>query len=111
MQIHGYTKENFIDATIDGIRMSIPNIPSNRHRQIIAEWETEGNVIPPYVAPVVDTSKLDQDTLNHALAQEGSVVRALALVLLQEINILRAKAGLAQYTTTQLVSALKAKMR
>lgn len=65
----------------------------------------------------IDESKVktaaqeDQDALNVALTAEGSVVRALALVLLQEINTLRAKTGLTTYTQVQLVSALKAKMR
>lgn len=53
----------------------------------------------------------DQERLNAALAEEGSVVRALALVLLQELNTLRAKANLSTYSQAQLVAALKAKMR
>lgn len=58
-----------------------------------------------------DPATIDQATLNAALAAPGSVVRALALVVLQEINTLRTKAGLATYTQAQLVSALQAKMR
>jgi hypothetical protein len=45
------------------------------------------------------------------LSQEGSVVRALAEVMLAEINKLRVKGGDAAYTKPQFVSALKAKMR
>lgn len=65
------------------------------------------------VQPTIDLSAVDQDTLNVALTAEGSVVRALALVLLQEINTLRSKVipPLPAYTQAQLVSALKAKMR
>ena len=48
MQIHGYTSGGSIDATIDGQRWSIPDESTNRHRQMIAEWEAEGNTIPPY---------------------------------------------------------------
>ena len=56
-------------------------------------------------------AELDQDTLNNALAEEGGLVRAMAEVMLSEINLLRAQAGLAQRTKPQFVAALKAKMR
>lgn len=59
----------------------------------------------------VNLDALDQNTLNAALTAEGSVVRALALLVLQEINVLRKKASLPEYTQAQLVTALKAKMR
>lgn len=61
--------------------------------------------------PAVDLSAIDLATLNATLAQDGSVVRALALVFLDEINRLRSKAGLATYSAGDLKSALKAKMR
>lgn len=51
MQVHGYTVGGAIDVVIDGVALSVPNDPSNRHRQMIAEWEAEGNTIPAYVAP------------------------------------------------------------
>lgn len=70
----------------------------------------KARLLAAYVPPV-DPAILDQQTLNDALAAPGSVVRALALVLLQEINILRVKAGLPAYTSAQLVTALQAKMR
>lgn len=60
---------------------------------------------------VVDYAAIDQGVLNEALAAEGSVVRALALLTLQEINNLRTRAGLTAYTMTQFTTALKAKMR
>lgn len=111
MEIHGFTQTGTISVTIDGRHATVPNDMSNTDRQLIAEWEAQGNTIPPYVPPVIDISAMDQAALNQALAQEGSVVRALALVMLQEINTLRVRAGLAAYTQAQLVSALKAKMR
>lgn len=60
-----------------------------------------------------DTAVIDQEMLNAALAADGSVVRALALVLLQEINTIRTRlpTPLPAYTQAQLVAALKAKMR
>src|SRR5690554_5262489 len=51
MEIHGFTEGGSIDATIAGERLSVPDDPANRHRQMIAEWEADGNTIPPYVAP------------------------------------------------------------
>lgn len=51
MEIHGYTQTGSIEATIDGVRMTIPDDMANRHRQMIAEWEEAGNTIPPHVAP------------------------------------------------------------
>lgn len=65
-------------------------------------------VVPP---PPVDLDVLDLANLNAALAQPGSVVRGLALVMLDEINALRTQAGLAVRTQTQLRDAIKAKMR
>lgn len=40
-----------ISATIDGQEFTIPDQADNRHRQMIAEWEAEGNTIAAYVAP------------------------------------------------------------
>lgn len=48
MEIHGYIEGGSIAATIDGVRGTVPNDPSNRHRQMIAEWEAAGNAIPAY---------------------------------------------------------------
>lgn len=65
--------------------------------------------IAEYVAP--DLGALDTDALNAALAQEGSVVRALAMVVFTEINKLRVKDGDSAYTLTQFKNAMKAQMR
>ena len=66
---------------------------------------------PPTPEPEIDFDKLDQDTLNNALTAEGSVVRALALVVLDQINALRIKTGDKAYTMPQFMAALRAKMR
>lgn len=58
MEIHGFTENGSIDATIAGVRMTVPNDPSNRHRQMIAEWEAKGNTIPAYVPPPVEPAPL-----------------------------------------------------
>jgi len=51
MDIHGYTADGTIDATIEGKRLTVPDDMANRHRRMIAEWEADGNTIPPYVPP------------------------------------------------------------
>ncbi len=61
------------------------------------------------VIPTAD--ELDQDTINRVLTEPGSFTRALAEVVFQEINTLRARAGLTERTKQQFTDALKAKMR
>lgn len=51
MDVIGYSKFGYIEVILDGVTMTVPNDMSNRHRQMIAEWEAEGNTIPPYVEP------------------------------------------------------------
>ena len=34
-----------VTATIDGVEMSVPKAPANRHYQAIQEWVAEGNTI------------------------------------------------------------------
>ena len=47
-----YTEDGSITATFDGgPEMSVPDNLGNRHRQMIAKWEAEGNTIAAYVAP------------------------------------------------------------
>ena len=38
-------EHNHIIATIDGVVMSVPLDPANRHYQAIQEWVAEGNTI------------------------------------------------------------------
>lgn len=51
MEVHGFTQSGSIEITIDGVRMTVPDDMANRHRQMVAEWEEAGNVIPPYTPP------------------------------------------------------------
>jgi len=59
----------------------------------------------------IDYDVLDQENLNSALTEDGSVVRALAELVFEEINKLRVKGGDPAYTKLQFVQAMKAKMR
>lgn len=72
MEVHGYTETGAIDATIDGQRGIVPDDPTNRHRQMIAEWEAEGNTIPAYAPPP------EPSPLNQTLTKR-QVVRAMII--------------------------------
>ena len=43
--IDGTTKNSCINCIIDGLKMSVPLDPANRHYQAIQEWVKEGNKI------------------------------------------------------------------
>lgn len=91
-----------------------PTDPEQSGRDLHATVLAAGG-IAPYVAPTpptaADISAMDLANLNEALSLPGSIVRALGLVTFQEINKLRAQAGLTQYTMTQFINALKANIR
>lgn len=59
MEVHGYTANGSISATIDGVSSIVPDVDDNRERQLIAAWEAEGNTIPAYVAPPAPTPSLE----------------------------------------------------
>lgn len=75
MDIHGYTEHGSISATIDDILMTVPNDPTNRHRQMIAEWEAEGNTIPPYVPP--PPPELSDDEIIERAMREDFIERMI----------------------------------
>lgn len=58
-----------------------------------------------------DLSANDTAAINATLLQDGSIVRALALVMFAEINKLRVLNGDAPYTLAVFKAALKAQMR
>lgn len=66
---------------------------------------------PPTDPTPPDFSAIDATNLNAALAQDGSVFRALAELTLIEINKLRADHARQPYTKAQFIAALKAQMR
>lgn len=53
MDIIGYTLDGAIEVRIDGHIAFVPDDHTNGHRQMIAEWEAEGNAIPAYQPPPV----------------------------------------------------------
>lgn len=68
MIVHGYTKAGAIEVTIGDVLMIVPDDLSNRHRQMIAEWEAQGNTIPPYAPPPTDPLSLPLARLTFWLA-------------------------------------------
>lgn len=53
MNVLGYIESGLIRVIFEGDEAEsiVPDDMSNRHRQMIAEWEAAGNTIPPYVVP------------------------------------------------------------
>lgn len=75
MDVHGYTESGNIDATINGVRYAgIPDDPSNRFRIMIAAWEAEGNVIPPFVALPAPIAALTRRQARMGLLSIGITV-------------------------------------
>jgi hypothetical protein len=71
MIVHGYTRFGFIEATINGLRMTIPEDPTNEHRQMLAAWEEAGNTIPPYTSSTAPVPPLSRLTFWLAAAEIG----------------------------------------
>lgn len=48
-----YSEDGLILAVIDGVEVNIPNDPENRHRLMLADWETGGGEIAAYIPPAL----------------------------------------------------------
>lgn len=46
-----YTESGAIAAMIAGAEIFVPNTFQNRHRQMLEQWQAEGNVIEPWSPP------------------------------------------------------------
>lgn len=51
MNVIGYTALGAIQIEMDGVEMFVPDDMGNPQRQMIAEWEVAGGVIPAYEHP------------------------------------------------------------
>lgn len=88
IEVHGFTKDGMIDATINGVRLPFPDDPSDRHRQMVAEWEMIGNTIPPYSPPEpTPLTKLYKSTFIRRMSPSEAAV--LEQVLQEEDAWLR----------------------
>lgn len=74
MEVHGYTESGSIEATINELRMTIPNTQHDRDRWGITAWEKEGNVIPEYVPPL--PPELNPETILREAMFEDFVERS-----------------------------------
>lgn len=87
MNVIGYTESGSIRVILDGqdSESTVPNDMGNRHRIMIAEWESEGNTIPPYVppTPVAFVSQPAIFAAGAVCIQDGSVAM---LELAAQIN-------------------------
>lgn len=72
MEVHGYTQSGSIDATIEGKRLSVPDDLGNRHRRMIAEWEGEGNTIPPFELSLGEAKAEARSGMFAALKQAAA---------------------------------------
>ncbi|MDV2965098.1 DUF4376 domain-containing protein [Nitratireductor aquimarinus] len=74
MQVHGYNEFGGIDVTIAGKRLVVPDDRENGHRQMIARWEAEGNVVPAYAPPTPTDAAIDAERdrrINGGFTFEG----------------------------------------
>mgnify|MGYP000373699522 CR=1 FL=1 len=65
-------------ATVDGIAMSIPNDPANRHRQALADWIAAGGIVTADEAPA-ERRRVPKSTIIARLTDE-ELDAALALM-------------------------------
>ena len=66
-----WTADGAIAAVIDGEQWVVPDDMGNRHRQMIAEWEAQGNTIEPHVPPPEPLRPLTARQLRLALVTKG----------------------------------------
>lgn len=101
---------------IDGISIGDPNDKKTwridfKDNVTLAEKTAAFSVVQTFDMSPLSIVEKDLDDLNTALSTEGSIVRALALVMFEEVNKLRKLSGQSEYNLTQFKTALKNKMR
>jgi hypothetical protein len=69
--VRGYINEGHIAAVFNGILEQVPDDPHNSYRQMIAEWEAAGNVIPSYEPPPASIPPLPRLAFWLAAAEIG----------------------------------------
>jgi len=90
----------------DGRVFDVPDKMSNSHRQMLAEWEAEGNTITAYVAPPPPTTDERIDAAFPISDRERVIFEAL----FELSNRLIALEGGLPITRAQLRTWLKAKL-
>ena len=111
-----YTNAKYAESgTIQIGDTSVPTDAGNRHYAEMMELVEAGELtIAPYVPPTqaeVDADQQSQlDDLNDKVMDSDLALKAFALIVLDEINLLRAGAGLNVRTPAQLKAAHRAKL-
>lgn len=75
MNVIGFNETGSIVVEIDGTTYFVPDDMSNRYRQMIAEWEAEGNTIPPYTLSITNEMvNAERDRrISEGFSFEGNV--------------------------------------
>jgi hypothetical protein len=104
----GYRVGTYGIEAIDGLTCKLTVATSiNLADEAAAQAAAKAAAAAQYIVQTKDAAK----TLSEvSVTSTGRVIRALCTLLLQEINALRTKAGMANYTSTQFLNALKAKI-
>tara|TARA_R110000823_G_scaffold288313_1_gene406505 strand:+ start:8829 stop:9182 length:354 start_codon:yes stop_codon:yes gene_type:complete len=111
-----YTNARYIkDDTIQTDSLSVPVDASNRHYAEMMELVKAGKLT---IAPYVPTTQAELDAeqqaqldgINDKVMGSDLALKAFALIVLDEINGLRAAAGLVERTPAQLKAAHRAKL-
>jgi hypothetical protein len=112
----GYTNAKYTkDGVIQTDGMVVPADAGNRHYAEMMKLVEDGELtIAPYVPPTQAELDADQqaqlDGLNDKVMDGDLALKAFALIVLDEINALRAAAGLNVRTPAQLKAAHRAKL-
>lgn len=56
-----FTEDGAILAIIDGVALTVPDDPANRHRQALADWEAAGNNISPFTPPPTSRDDVNRE--------------------------------------------------
>lgn len=83
-----YTASGSIVRASDGA--FVPADPENLDYQALMAAVENGATITAYIAPTIDQVALDLATIEGQLADVGSFDRALFVLVLQQLNVLRA---------------------
>lgn len=102
--------QSLVNYHVDASSMTV--LPTTDQR--IVDFVSGGGTIGAYITPPSGPTppQIDQAQLNAILSSPGSVVRGLALIVLDIANgAIPIKTGAPLYTTTQLINLIVAKMR
>tara|TARA_R110000824_G_scaffold368271_1_gene557567 strand:+ start:3078 stop:3431 length:354 start_codon:yes stop_codon:yes gene_type:complete len=111
-----YTNAKYTESgIIQTDAMSVPANAGNRHYAEMMKLVEAGELtIAPYVPPTqaeVDATQQSQlDDLNDKVMGSDLALKAFSMIVLDEINAMRAKAGLPERTPGQLKAAHRAKL-